>query len=56
MEISFNPRDNGACPICKKIASCPIRSTLSGSVAGFKDSNAHGLEVVVYSCPLFKEK
>jgi hypothetical protein len=56
MEISFNPRDNGACPICSKKAVCAIRRALAGSVADISDRHANGLELVVYSCPQFKEK
>jgi len=56
MDISFNPRDNGACPLCKKTAACPIRGALAGSVAGIRDAHAHGLELVIYACPLFKER
>lgn len=63
MEISFSPRDTGACPVCRRAPSCPIRQALASSV---KDMRAGGpsaagtsgpvLEVVIYSCPQFVEK
>jgi hypothetical protein len=56
MEIHFNPRDNGACPLCTKIATCAIRTALAGSLEDLRDSSAQGMEIVVYSCPMFKER
>jgi hypothetical protein len=56
MEILFNPRDNGAGPLCSKIQVCIVRGALAGSVAVISDRHVNGLELVVYSCPQFKEK
>ncbi len=56
MEIRFNPRDNGACPLCTKIKDCAIRTALSESVKAVRDPTKHGIEVVIYSCPVFKER
>ncbi len=55
MEISFSPRDNGACPVCRRSASCPVRQALAASVKDMRPG-APGLEVVIYSCPQFVEK
>jgi hypothetical protein len=58
MEISFSPRENGACPVCRRAASCPVRQALAGSVKDMRGggSAGPGLEVVIYSCPQFVEK
>jgi hypothetical protein len=56
MEIHFCPRDNGACPLCRKLSSCAIRQALAGSVDTIADPRAHGMEIVIYACPQFVEK
>ena len=56
MEILFNPRENGACPFCVKLASCGIRQKLGEAMAGFKDPNAQCIELVIYTCPQFEER
>jgi len=56
MVIYFNPRENGACPMCTKNAACPIRQALAKSVADIPSGGAGGMEVVVYACPAFREK
>jgi hypothetical protein len=56
MEIHFSPRDNGACPVCRRAGSCTIRQALAGSVKDMRGASEPGLEVVIYSCPQFVEK
>jgi hypothetical protein len=56
MKIRFNPRDNGACPFCKRVASCGVRESLAGSVASLSGSRDQDMEIVIYSCPQFVEK
>jgi hypothetical protein len=56
MELRINPRENGACPFCRKLPSCTLRRKLERSVADLKDGQKQGLEIVIYSCPLFEEK
>ncbi len=56
MEITFSPRDNGACPVCRRAASCPIRQALAASVADMRGAAGPTLEVVIYACPQFVEK
>jgi hypothetical protein len=56
MQIIFSPRDNGACPVCRRAASCPVRQALAASVTGMRGTAGPGLEVVIYSCPQFVEK
>jgi hypothetical protein len=56
MEIHLNPRDNGACPLCTKIDACPVRGRITDSVAEIRDPSSQGMEIVIYTCPLFKER
>ncbi len=56
MTIRFNPRDNGACPFCERVASCAVRRTLAGAVTALKVSHEQDMELVIYSCPQFMEK
>lgn len=56
MEIRFNPRDNGACPLCTKMIDCTVRKAFSDSVKAVRDPSKAGIEVVIYSCPMFKER
>jgi hypothetical protein len=56
MEVRINPRENGACPFCRKAPSCVLRQRLERSVKDLKDEQKHGLEMVIYSCPLFEER
>jgi hypothetical protein len=54
MELQINPRGNGACPICALEGRCTIQSALKDSL---KEKNkGEELELVVYTCPRFKEK
>jgi len=55
MQIDINPRGNGACPLCRQNGSCRIQKALAGSLETISDQDAP-IEIVVYSCPLFKEK
>lgn len=56
MELNFNIRDNGACPLCRKEENCLILRRLMASVKGFKDKNHTAMELVIYTCPYFIEK
>jgi len=55
MEIRLNDRGNGACPICIYLGRCSIREKLHNSVKDIYDSEDHGMELVIYTCPFFKE-
>jgi hypothetical protein len=55
MEIRFNPRENGACPVCRKHEACMVRQKLSAAVSAVTDAQRHGLELVIYTCPQFVE-
>lgn len=57
MQIDINPRGNGACPLCVQNGTCRIQKALSNSAAPFPaDDESSPMELVVYSCPKFKEK
>ncbi len=55
MQVDINPRGNGACPLCVQHGSCRIQKALNGSLENLPDQDLP-IEIVVYSCPLFKEK
>jgi len=57
MLVDINPRGNGACPLCVKNGSCRIQKALAASAAPFPENEeSTAMELVVYSCPQFKEK
>ncbi len=56
MRLDINPRGNGACPLCKRDASCHLKRILAASIDGETDSSDSGMEIVVYTCPSFVEK
>jgi hypothetical protein len=57
MQVDLNPRGNGACPLCVLNDACRIQRKLAASVAAFHDRDeTPPMELVVYSCPEFKEK
>ena len=55
MQVDINPRGNGACPLCVQNGSCRIQKALNVSVETLPDGDSP-MELVVYSCPRFKEK
>ena len=56
MQVDMNPRGNGACPLCVQDGSCRIQKALTVSVAPLPENDDTPIELVVYSCPQFKEK
>jgi len=54
MELFLNPRGNGACPICVQHGNCRIQKQLTENVT--KITSGMEMEIVVYTCPYFKEK
>jgi hypothetical protein len=56
MVVRFNPRDNGACPFCRRLGGCTVRRTMEESLKDRKDAKKLGMEVVIYACPFFEEK
>lgn len=56
MKLEINPRGNGACPICVNDKNCRIQRKLAENMDELESSEEEGLEIVIYSCPYFKEK
>lgn len=57
MEIDINPRGNGACPLCVLNGACRIQKALAASAENLSaHRDGQSLEVVIYSCPQFKEQ
>jgi hypothetical protein len=56
MKVAFNPRENGACPLCSRCPECRVRLALRCSLEGLRPARGGEIEIVIYTCPLFKEK
>ncbi|MFP4362726.1 MAG: hypothetical protein ACLFR1_02525 [Spirochaetia bacterium] len=56
MKLEFNPRENGACPICKRLNNCHIRKALLKAADNCEGPEKERIELVIYTCPLFQEK
>lgn len=59
MNLDINPRGNGACPLCAANGACRIQRRLRESIdecPGCSDPDSGDLEIVIYSCPGFKER
>lgn len=54
MELLLNPRGNGACPLCVNSGNCRIQRQLMENVG--KLTNDQEMEIVIYTCPYFREK
>jgi hypothetical protein len=57
MQVDINPRGNGACPLCVQNGACRIQKALINAAAPLPNHDeGTAMELVVYSCPHFKEK
>jgi len=56
MKLDINPRGNGACPLCVSHGSCRVQRKLVDNVDPVGPADGDGMEIVIYSCPYFKEK
>ncbi|PKL24524.1 MAG: hypothetical protein CVV47_08765 [Spirochaetae bacterium HGW-Spirochaetae-3] len=56
MKLEINPRGNGACPLCVSHGSCRVQRKLADNVDPLGSIDDEGMEIVIYSCPYFKEK
>lgn len=56
MDVKVSPMGTGACPFCKKNDRCIILVKMREAMRDIRDPEKSGLEIVVYSCPLFEEK
>jgi hypothetical protein len=55
MQVEINPRRNGACPLCNSNGNCRIQDALQNTMMAFYEIE-DPMELVVYSCPQFREK
>ncbi|MDR0503641.1 MAG: hypothetical protein LBH16_10025 [Treponema sp.] len=55
MHVELNSRGNGACPICVSTGKCRIQDSLIEKLKTFITEDDL-MELVIYSCPHFKEK
>ena len=55
IEVEFNKKGNGACPICIKNKKCRIQETTSHTLLLLKENSDIELELVIYRCPKFIE-
>lgn len=55
MKVEINSRGNGACAICVRRPSCRIIEQINHIGEAFPDHETN-MELVIYSCPYFKEK
>ena len=56
MKVEINNRDNGACPLCIYNGRCILHDTVRGSLDDFDKNDAQEMQLVIYTCPRFKEK
>lgn len=56
MKVEINVRGNGACPICQKRSSCPIQKRINEALLAVKPPRKDPFEMVIYTCPSFKEE
>ncbi len=54
MEVQINPRGNGACPLCYYNGRCSLQKKITAALEDVKKKEE--FELVVYTCPQFKEK
>lgn len=55
MDATFNYTGNGACPLCRRQADCDIQKRILASIEKYQDPSGHGMEVVIYRCPLYED-
>lgn len=55
MTLDINPRGNGACPLCASNGNCKLQQLLARSVADVSGGEEPSMEIVVYTCPYFRE-
>jgi len=55
MIVELNSWGNGACPFCSKAGDCHVQETLKKTMSKLSDED-NKMELVIYTCPYFKEK
>ncbi len=56
MKLDINHRGNGACPLCSADGACRLKKRLAAALADSPEPEEGGMEIVIYSCPSFREK
>ena len=56
MKVEINYRENGACPLCVHNGRCILQQSIRDSLDEFDTGGDDEMELVVYTCPRFKEK
>ncbi len=60
MKLNINNRGNGACPLCQFADNCVLHQKLRIAVdtaeKAFKGNPDDEMQLVIYSCPYFKER
>jgi hypothetical protein len=54
MQVKINPRGNGACPLCAHNGRCSLQKQILKTLSETKPQEE--FELVIYTCPVFKEK
>ena len=56
VEVVFNERKNGACPLCKRYEHCEIINAMKKACESkVRPRHDDKMEIVVYRCPEFVE-
>lgn len=60
MKLNINNRGNGACPLCLFVDNCvlhqKLRSAVTSAEQAFKGHPEDEIQLVIYTCPYFKER
>ncbi|WP_319560917.1 hypothetical protein [Marispirochaeta sp.] len=56
MKVEINNRENGACPLCIRNGNCALQKALQKALHEYDKPVDHEMELVIYTCPRFKEK
>jgi len=54
MQVKINHRGNGACPLCHYNGKCTYQKKIQKTMEDVKSKEV--FELVIYTCPYFKEK
>ena len=54
MKVEINNRGNGACPLCIYHETCIIHASIKEAMDEY--NRKQEMELVIYTCPRFKEK
>jgi hypothetical protein len=55
MNIHINHRGNGTCPTCTYWNDCSLHKTVTDTLGTKGNRKQMEMEIVIYSCPYYKE-